>query len=318
LCSACGSPRDTLFSIVPSANDGDAETRAPHVLPALEAIAKGSVAAVAICYALGLVIKNIYLALWSTFSAKLIEVEYVLSGALFILLCLLGISFWSVTSGVRRRVRLRRNKMLYAGGALARSIARLTTLAVFALGVSVIVFFLSVIANGILAPRTYVIACAAILILPALAILARQPIGEIWALAVLGRDVTGQAQMRLFFTAAPLVLALVLHAIVIYPNVSPAYGGGRHSFVQLYMNETGAKILRAISFSSDPSDPRLFEAELIFEDDNYLTLVARNSRTADRTAVRVRRDQVESIITRPLIKLKPILGGDGTRRERGK
>src|SRR5260221_3322235 len=62
----------------------------------LEPLAKATVGAVAVCYGIGLLIKNLYLAGWSVEAVKFVYVDYALSGALFLLLGLLGISFWSL------------------------------------------------------------------------------------------------------------------------------------------------------------------------------------------------------------------------------
>jgi hypothetical protein len=83
----------------------DAGERLASLHSTLEPLAKGTVAAVAICYALGLLIKNIYLATWSTSVGNLLDSEYVLCGALFVFLFLLATTFWNLTTEYRRSLR---------------------------------------------------------------------------------------------------------------------------------------------------------------------------------------------------------------------
>jgi len=275
------------------------------ILALLESIGKAGVAGVAICYALGLLIKNMYLALWSTFSTKLIEAEYVLTGALFVMIFLLGISFWTVFLGTIRRVRLRRNRAMALNPSAARWRARIGVIVVFTLLLSLVIAGLSIISDGFLALRMSALACVGILLLPAAVVLARESIAETWHEAVLKRDVAGQRQAGWFFVALAIFVAVVIHAFVIYPNVSPAFGGGRHEPVSVYVKPDVAKLLREMKFTADASDSNLFAAEVIFEDDEYVALVASDA-APSRTAVRLKRDQVQSIITRPILALRTI------------
>ena len=177
------------------------------------------------------------------------------------------------------------------------------TLLAFIIGILAVILCLSIISGGFLTLRTYTLACIGILVLPATAVLARDAIAESWYEAVLKRDVIGQRQTGWFFVAVIFFSAMVLHALVIYPNVSPAFGGGRHESVNVYVKTDGAKLLREMKFTAEPADPNLFAAEVILEYDDYLTLVASEGAAA-RTAVRLKRDEVQSIITRRIFALR--------------
>ena len=263
----------------------------------VETIAKGGVAIVAICYALGLLIKNIYLASWSTFSAKFVEVEYVLTGALFALLVLLGVGYASFTVGVLRSVRVSRAKEAYRGQQQARFKERLKILLIVLTGLALVIGILRVISDNVLDLTEYVLALTGIFIVPGIAVLTRESIATIWHHYALRRDVPGQLGMFFFVAAALLMGILVLHSFVIYPSVAPAYGGGRHARVHLYMNEEGTRMLRQMGFVPNPNEPQIFSAELIVEDDTYLTVAAPRKQRGDRSAVRIRRDQVDLILT---------------------
>ena len=257
----------------------------------IEPIAKGTAVVVAACYAMGFLIKNFYLALWSTFSAKFVEVEYVLSGALFVVVVLLSIGFARLGHWMVKRARVVQNSQPYARGARLRAYAR--TLVVLAAETGVIAAILGTIYRESLGSRDYLLAILTFAGLPLIAVFTWKDIVQIWKDYVQGRPA------MYFAAAATLLGGMLIHACFIYPYISPVCGGGKHRTVKLRTTDAGAQILQDVGFRSEPPHSHLFAVDLIAEDENYLTLAAPNAYRISRSAVRMRRDEVSSIVTVP-------------------
>jgi hypothetical protein len=273
------------------------ETRLPKILLWIDLIAKISIGVIAVCYAAGLLIKNIYLAGWSTFTPRLIQAEYVLSGALFLLSFLLGVAFWLAVSVSMRQIRIRRNRQRQANVNAGRWIARVWMLVAFAVALAGVGLVIAAMSRNGVEATSDALAALSIIVPPGIVIFARSAFADIWEQLLRGREkVTGSTQARWFFVALPFLAALGLHATFVYPHVSPAYGGGRHVPVLVRVRPDGEPILREMSFLADRSDNRLFSGEIIAEDDTYVTLTTQNTRRP-RAAVRLRRDYIESIVT---------------------
>jgi len=274
----------------------------------LEPVAKGCVAAAALCYALGLMVKNLYLAQWATFSASLLQVEYVLSGALFIFIMLLGLTFWSCSLGIRQRVRLERNQRAARMADYDRinRKGRWKTTIVVVLGGAGVAIFLGFVYDlsvaDIYGSKRVIDYLGALvvtfLVFPALLFFAWRPIGDVWHNRALGRPVPpGETAMKVVFRSTLLLAVILIYVRVIYPKVSPVYGGGRQTAIQLRLSEEGARILRGNRVPPVNGDDRTFEAELVFEDGTYFMLLVHPKNDPRPLAIRIRRDQVSSIVT---------------------
>jgi small-conductance mechanosensitive channel len=285
----------------------DVAARVKLLYAILEPFAKGCVAAAALCYALGLLVKNLYLSQWATFSANLIQVEYVMSGALFILVVLMGLAVWSCSLGMIRRAKRTRNRDITEGYSRVTRRARLKMAGVVlggGLGVAVFLGFIYDIDVSRMAGHAraadyidYVLGLAVTLIaFPGLVFLAWKPIGDMWHDFSTGQNfVPGEAAMRFFFRSALLLAVVLLYVHVIYPRVSPVYGGGKLTPIQLRVTDDGSKVLHGMGFKPTDSEGHMFDAKLIFEDGTYFVLAS--PVPGERNAVRIHRDKVTSIVT---------------------
>jgi hypothetical protein len=167
-------------------------------------------------------------------------------------------------------------------------------------GVALVAIVLASICRRPFRLGEYLLALAVLLVLPGAVMIGwREVAGEVRHL-LLQPDVRGKEAIRIFGRAVWLAVALVMYVKVIYPIVPQAYGGGNHTHIQICATDEGAKMLRDVGFAPEPAQPHIFSAELICEDAQYLTVVAPSTTLRERAAVRLRRDQVMSMTTRPL------------------
>jgi hypothetical protein len=159
------------------------------------------------------------------------------------------------------------------------------------------VFILSFICSDALGSVNFFLTLFFVVGLPAVYFFARQGIVEMWVRFATGQTVTGDAGMKLFFRVVLLLTGLCIYVSLIFPNVVQAYGGGKHIRVEIRASDEGAKTLQDVGFVPKGTTSHLFVAELISRDDEYLTLVARTTKSGARAAVQVRRDQVTSLVT---------------------
>ena len=272
-------------------SESGAPESSTRLTPWIEPVAKGTAVVVAACYAIGFLIKNFYLARWSTFSAKFLEVEYALSGALFLVVALISIVFAWVGRSVVRSARVVQNSHRYALGGRLKAYVR--TLVVLATDTGIVAAILAAIYREPFGSRDYLLAILVFAGLPLMIVFAWKDIAQFWHDYVQGRP-------AMSFVAAGILLgAMAFHAYFIYPHVPPVYGGGKHITIKLRATDTGAQILQDVGFRSERSHSHVFVVDLIAEDESYLTLVAPRTNEISRSAIRMRRDDVSSIVTIP-------------------
>lgn len=276
----------------------DAPERLKQIYVTLEPLAKVVVATVAGCYAIGLLIKNLYLARWTTFSAQLIDVEYVLSGALFGLIILMGLAHWSCSIGMIRR--LKREDFLRGGNRskIRTFVVRFRMTGVAVATTLVVAVILAFVYQGDIFSLDYILGIfTTVAVFPPLIFLAWRPIADMWRDFTVRKVVPGEAAMRAFFRLGLFTIVLFLFIEFIYPRVSPVYGGGRLTPVRVQVGNDAAEVLRNLRFKSFRGMQGTFEAELIFDDGKYLTLLAPSEGSIERTAVRIHHDDVRSVRT---------------------
>ncbi len=263
----------------------------------LEPLAKATVGAVAVCYGIGLLIKNLYLAGWSVEAVKFVYVDYALSGALFLLLGLLGISFWSLFVFTLRKFNVTRLRQANRDerGAFLRLCVKATLLLL------VEFLFLGTIIATMCSHRIGSVRyCLSLLLVtgwPAGYFIVKKFIAELLQSFASGRKVPGDVGMRLFLNLVLFVFIILSYVRVIYPSISQAYGGGEHLQIKLRVTKDGTETLEDAGFKAEPSRPHLFSAEAISQDDMSLTLVAPRVKSGVKAAVQIRRDQVVSVLT---------------------
>ena len=277
-----------------AANETEATRRLAERLSALysslEPMAKSTVAVVAICYAFGLVIKNTYLARWSSFSADFVDVEYVLTGALFLFLVSAGTALWALTLGMIYNTR----KAWYKGH---RGRATWRIIRSFILGSAAI----TVILAFLLRDYSWHLVVAALIVigLPAAGLLLRKRLLVVWRRLIWNTDTRGEIPILFFVVALGSFFAIYVYINTIYTRVSPAYGGGQPILIELRVDNDGYKTLTSVDLKPMLRDSEpIFIAELIFEDDECLTIVAPCAKPNKSAVARLERRNIVSIVVR--------------------
>jgi len=257
------------------------------------------------CYVVGLLILNLHLGQYGVFSLNLLQVEYVMAGALWTFLvgftyCLLHFVALPLRSGHNEGEQPPKR----VGSAI-----RILTMGGLAL--SALVFVLFVLSDSELglsqgSKILPTLAVGGILVLTAMTFVQlTSDIQVIVQRAFLGQaskkidGVAKQASLSIFgFPIIVLLLLLSIYALYAFPKFSPAIGGGQKQVVEFISKADQRETIINLGFPVLHGSQRFGPVEVIFETSDFLTLSPPKEFSSEgkAKAIRIRKDLIEAVI----------------------
>lgn len=249
----------------------------------VESAGKIGVAALAIAYALGLVILNAHIGRYGVFTASLLRAEYALTGLLW--LALIGLSL-STGYAALRLYRHRHTLFDFIPGFMlllmmwSLLFGLLTGFRMAALRVAPVVLVLAA-AGGVFTWRFGVITARALAAVPNV-----------------NRAVSGDTVVLIVSYTILLLLTTWIYAITIYPYIGRAFGGGAPTAAEIVVTEDVKSL-----FASETCVPgRPCRVDIIFESEAFLLIIPTHH--ADRVPVRL---PTNSIVGMRMLRDAPTL-----------
>jgi len=257
-----------------------------------ELLTKTAVAFAGVSYVMGLLVINLYLRQFGIYSPGVVRVEYVMAGALWVVLAAFGYFLYAITlQGWRRAEELWKSRPVWA-------IVNLTggLLLAFAFGTYTIAYLRY---QSLAAPSRTDLEIVMIVFVTPLATLGLRDFSKrAWSVAH-GEEKKWQTPlwgevMRLGI----FVWALSWYSTSAYAQFPPMFGGGRPAVVIVLVKSEAMPV-----FGSAPVQPTAFlrNYDLILDTPEWLALAPRTATTVTdrkRLAIRIRRDDVIAIISR--------------------
>ena len=251
----------------------------------VEIILKAAAVMVGLAYVAGLFVVNFHLSLYGLHGLGLLRVEYVLAGATWLFLTVFAYLLW------RNILTPLYTKDWRLGRRLVASAWRLLLSAAMLFFVFVVITYPD--ANSFrfrdMSARAAAVALVALgLTYPAAVVLA----------LVGTEDGAGRnaPTFLLPYIGVCVIATLALYSIVVYPGISPAYGGGAATPVRVFLTTSASADVRANLSKLSDSESVVY---LLTETSEWFAFAPRPELTITRKlarCVRVRREDVEMIV----------------------
>jgi len=260
-------------------------------------ISSAAVGGAALSFSFGLLIVNLRLARYGVFSSEFVRTEYILAGAMF--LSLVAISYFFFVSGIdtwnriRQRWRDRRWLKVALGGLIIP--VEILTIPLWVLISAsnyqvrwdhMILGLFGLIVLGSLSRRLF-----------------ESSFGFWKRLAKEPADTLPKYRfedVRTNLILVPAFLMLVaLYAQLIYPQLSPAIGGGRHDPVLLFVNDRGLTVSKSLNLPLQTDGVSVGPLDVLSESDSEIVVLAPTDESASvkRWAIRLHRNLFDAVAT---------------------
>jgi hypothetical protein len=265
----------------------------------LQVVSAAVVAIVGLCYATGLLVVNLHLAMFGVFSFGFAQTEYVLAGGLLVfLVTFMRVAYYYGASGVGQGV------VLIKDGAVLFGLAHIVFFVVAATFFPVaLVQFLS--GYGGVLPISWQ-PWAAVGVLGIIAFLlnaAKHQAIFVWRdfkrsdVGQLGPSARKSLLFRVLQPVPPLLGALFVYALLCYPMMYPAFGGGHRDEIFVIPTAEGAKICRIAKLPSNADGSVFGPLEVVVETPDE-TVIKAPKQLLNIRAVRLKRDLFLVVLNR--------------------
>jgi hypothetical protein len=273
-------------------------TEVPAALSLRELIEVGSkmaIGATAACFAVGLLVVNIRLSGYGVYSNEFVRTEYVIVGAAFVVLVTIaGVAAKYGIATVEKSIELLKNGSWKRGGFQI-------LLAVMGI-LTIPIYTMMMLSGGRLGYENWKSWAALVIFAVVYIHLSdlRKHLSQLW------KSAAGPAQSRdsknLLEHGHALVWPLInvlamvgAYATIVYPDLSPVYGGGHRDALVLMPTTRGSEVGASVGLPILP-DKAIGPVQLLTESDKEL-IVARTGGTllSPPHAVRISRDLIEAI-----------------------
>ena len=258
---------------------------------------KTAFVALTACYVMGLLVVNFYLSRYGLAQFGLLHVEYVTAGVVWLFLVLLG-TF--AAKGARHTVAYQIAGWKAGGRRFWPAVGALVTILI----APWFLFFAALMFLTEGALRMYhwesYLVCIGLALQGRFAMDAWMYVGKavnkVRDGSLFARQDDGTVYRALYEVAGFLTL-VPLYAFVLYPLLSPTFGGARESDISMVVKAEQVPVIRALGFSID-GERMTVPVKLIFETPEFLLLRPPSQKNGKRElkAIRIRRDLVDAVL----------------------
>jgi hypothetical protein len=257
------------------------------------------VSIIGLCYALGLLIVNLHLAMYGMFSFGFAQTQYVLAGALLVfLLTFVRVSYYYGATGVTEGIAEVREGAVLLG--LFKIVFFVVAAAFFPVA---LIHFLAgygaVVSTswppwaflGVLGMMAFVLNAA------------QNQVIFVWRdfrraeFAQLPPSARKSLLFRVLQPVPPLLAVLFVYSLLCYPMVYPAFGGGRHDVIFVIPTAEGARICRTAKLPANVNGSVFGPLEVVVETSDE-TVIKAPKQLLNIRAVRLRRDLFQAVLNR--------------------
>lgn len=255
-----------------------------------------AIGATTTCFILGLLIVNLRLSWYGTYSQEFVRTEYILVGAIFIFLVTTAhTSFARSQADFKRTIPNIKSKRY------------LSALSNISFGLITLIAPLVVIFGFLFFNNEYIFSWMGLLSILGLIIFAHIAMLFLSELATLIYEFHPSTESekpdrvvavdRLLGQVAFLLIYLGMYSNFMYPYISPAFGGGHKSPVMLHPTLRGVEISKALSLPMHNNPEIVGPIEILTESEKELVVLIPDTLSGKQQAVRLNKELFDAIQT---------------------
>jgi hypothetical protein len=237
----------------------------------IEVTSKIGLTLVGICYVVGLLILNIHLRQYGVFQLNFLQVDYVMVGALWMFLCgsmyFCSFQLLELNKAVHKKWTTSKHRFLRVfyilGGVL---------IALFASS-----YVVTMVGNNtfnILSWRAYLIVGVVAFNVGALSKVAEETrlVTKEWLSDSTDKNVKRARTYAIFSESVVFLIALSLYAVLAYPYLSPAYGGGLKQQAEFIIKKDQYESVKNLGISLEDENGRTSPLQIIYEAPDFFII----------------------------------------------
>lgn len=244
------------------------------------------------CFILGLLVVNIYLAQYGIYSKEFLRTEYVLAGAVFILLITTAeISITYLLKWLRDvRVRWIERKFI---SVLLSPLKLILPL----LSIPIVLLFLNGNNEASLKLLWHQVTGVFIACLMYRAIFLNIKTTFKSFLSQKDNSMLHERLSELLFPILWIIIGLTVYAKATYPHISAIYGGGNRAPATIFLTPRGIEVCKALALPIS-ANQTAGPLEVLTESDKELTILIENGFSDQKVAIQLNKDLLDVIQTR--------------------
>lgn len=264
-----------------------------NIIKALPALGIG---AASICFILGLLIVNLYLGKYGIYSSEFARTDYILVGAIFISLIFIVGACFKIIDQQYKWVTDRWNNKQYVR-AIVVAILALTLV----MGALYMIFGLLIVTSKFASLKEVVIPISIVVFIFVCGYAFYSKVVSVIQIAKLSQqkeDKTLSNEVLDSLIIIPtLIFGIIMYATAVYPNISPAWGGGYKAPVMLVPTTRGLEVSKTLSLPIIHRQTMVGPIKVLTESEKELIILVPDSISGKELAIRLNRDMFDAAQT---------------------